>query len=105
MSKLRYLVMLAVVVACGMSTLFPVDRNYRPIARIDPSQESTAYDGSPQEPIVPAVPLDDVRKAEQRATCREFGQAAADEKEHSAEEEHGEQVEHAESSRVPRGRR
>ena len=64
MSKLWHLVMLAVVVACGISTIFSVDRNYRPIARIDPSQEPTKFAGSPQEPIVPAEPLDDVRKAE-----------------------------------------
>jgi len=65
MSKLRHLVMLAVVVACGTGTIFSVDRKYRPIARIDPSQELTQFAGSPQEPIVPAEPLDDVRKAEQ----------------------------------------
>jgi hypothetical protein len=65
MSKLRHFVMLAVVVSCGISTIFSVDRKYRPIARIDPSQEPTQFAGSPQEPIVPAEPLDDVRKAEQ----------------------------------------
>jgi hypothetical protein len=56
--------MLAVVVACGIGAIFSVDRNYRPIARIDPSQEPTQFAGSPREPIVPAEPLDDVRKAE-----------------------------------------
>jgi hypothetical protein len=65
MSKLRHLVMLAVVVACGISTIFSVDRNYRPIARIDPSEGPTQFAGSPQEPIVPAEPRDDVRKEEQ----------------------------------------
>ncbi len=64
MFKLRHRVMLAVVVACGISTIFSVDRNYRPIARIDPSQEPTKFAGSPQEPIVPAEPLDDVRKSQ-----------------------------------------
>jgi hypothetical protein len=55
--------MLAVVVACGFGTISSADRNYRPIARIDPSQEPTQFAGSPREPIVPAEPLD-VRKAE-----------------------------------------
>jgi hypothetical protein len=80
MAKLRHFVMLAVVIACGVGTIFSVDRNYRPIARIDPSQEQTKSAGlpqesivpaeplesagSPREPIVPAEPLDDVRKAE-----------------------------------------
>jgi hypothetical protein len=63
-SKLWHLVMLAVVVACGVGTIFSADRNYRPIARIDPSQELTKFAGSSREPIVPAEPLDDVRKAE-----------------------------------------
>ncbi len=65
MSKLWHLVMVAVVAACGIGTIFSVDRKYRPIARIDPSQELTQFARSPQEPIVPAEPLDDVRKAEQ----------------------------------------
>jgi hypothetical protein len=65
MFKLRHRVMLAVVVASGICTIFSVDRNYRPIARIDPSQEPTKSAGLPQESIVPAEPLDDVRKAEQ----------------------------------------
>ena len=65
MSKLRHVVMLAVVVASGICAISSVDRNYRPIARIDPSQEPTESVGSPQEPIVPAKPIDDVRKAEQ----------------------------------------
>jgi hypothetical protein len=75
MSKLRHLVMLAVVVACGISTFFSVDRSYRPIARIDPSQELTQFAPSPQEPIVPAKPLDEVRKAEKR---RRAGRPAGD---------------------------
>ncbi len=66
MFKLRHRVMLVVVVASWISTIFSVDRNYRPIARIDPSQEPTQFAGSPQEPIVPAEPPDDVRKAERR---------------------------------------
>ena len=57
MSKLRHRVMLAVVVACGISTIFSVDRNYRPIARIDPSQELTKFAGSSQESTVPAEPI------------------------------------------------
>jgi cold shock CspA family protein len=65
MSKLRHRVMLAVVVACGICTVFSVDRNYRPIAQIDPSQGPTEFAGLPQEPIVPSEPCDDVRKAEQ----------------------------------------
>jgi hypothetical protein len=65
MCKLRHLVMLAVVVTCGIGTTFSVDRNDRPIARMGPSQEPTEFAGSPREPIVPAEPLDDVRKAEQ----------------------------------------
>jgi hypothetical protein len=64
MFKLRHRLMLTVVVASGMSTILSVDRNYRPIARIDPSQEPTTFAGSPQESIVPAEPLVDVRKAE-----------------------------------------
>ncbi len=64
MAKLRHFVLLAVVIACGVGTIFSVDRNYRPIARIDPSQEPTQFAGSPQESIVPAEPPDDVRKAE-----------------------------------------
>ena len=63
MAKLRHFVMLAVVIACGVGTIFSADRNYRPIARIDPSQELTKFAGSSRESIVPAEPLD-VRKAE-----------------------------------------
>jgi hypothetical protein len=55
MSKLGHLVLLAVAGACGIGAVFSVDRDYRPIARIGPSQE----------PIVPAKPIDSVRKAEQ----------------------------------------
>jgi len=65
MCKLRHLVMLAVVVTCGIGTTFSVDRNYRLITRMGPSQEPTEFAGSPREPIVPVEPLDDVRKAEQ----------------------------------------
>jgi hypothetical protein len=64
MAKLRHFVMLAVVVTCGIGTAFSVDRSYRPIARIDPSQELTKFAGSSRESIVPVEPLDDVRKAE-----------------------------------------
>ncbi len=64
MAKLRHFVMLAVVIACGVGTIFSADRSYRPIARIDPSQELTKFAGSSQESTVPAEPLDDVRKAE-----------------------------------------
>src|SRR6516165_5453281 len=63
MCKLRQLVMM-VVVTCGVGTIFSADRSYRPIARIDPSQELTKFAGSSQESTVPAEPLDDVRKAE-----------------------------------------
>jgi hypothetical protein len=65
MCTLRHLVMLAVVVTCGIGTTFSVDRNYRLIARMAPSQEPTEFAGSPREPIVPVEPLDNVRKAEQ----------------------------------------
>jgi hypothetical protein len=70
MSRLRLLVMSAVVVACGVGTFFSADRNYRPIARIDSSQKLTKFAGSSQESTVPAEPLDGVRKAElsRRAT-------------------------------------
>ncbi len=47
MSGFRRVVLVAVVVACGISTLFSVDRN-----------------GRPQDPIVLADSLDDIRKAE-----------------------------------------
>jgi hypothetical protein len=50
------------VVASAIGTIFSIDRNDRPIARIDPSQETTEFAGSPQEPIVRAARLDDVRK-------------------------------------------
>jgi hypothetical protein len=64
MFKLRHRLMLTVVVASGISTIFSVDRSYRPIGRIDPSPEPTKSAGLPQESIAPAEPLDDVRKAE-----------------------------------------
>jgi hypothetical protein len=64
MPRIRHLVMLAVVVASGIGTIFAIDRNHRPIARIDASQKPTVFAGSPRGPIVPAEPLDDVRKAE-----------------------------------------
>ncbi len=64
MAKLRHFVMLAVVIACGVGAIFSADRNYRPIARIDSSQELTKFAGSSQESTVPAEPLDGVRKAE-----------------------------------------
>ena len=48
MCKLRHLVMMAVAVTCGIGTTFSVDRNYRPIVRIDPSQELTKFAGSAQ---------------------------------------------------------
>jgi hypothetical protein len=64
MAKLRHFVMLAVVVACGVGTIFSDDRNDRPIARIDPSQELTKFAGSSQKSSVPAEPLDGIRKAE-----------------------------------------
>jgi hypothetical protein len=63
MSKL--LVMLAVVVACGMSTISSVDWNYLPSARTGLSQEPTESAEWPQVPIVPAEPPADVREAEQ----------------------------------------
>ncbi len=63
MAKLPHLEMLAVVIACAVGTIFPANRNDRPITRIDPSQEPTQFAGSPREPIVPAEPLD-FRKAE-----------------------------------------
>jgi hypothetical protein len=75
MSKLFHVLMLAVVVACGIGTIFSVGRNYRPIARIDPSQEPTQFSGSPREPIVPAEPLDNFRKAER---SRRAGRPAGD---------------------------
>ncbi len=40
--------MLAVAIACGVGTIFSADRNYRPIVRIDPSQELTKFAGSAQ---------------------------------------------------------
>jgi len=64
MAKLRHFVMLAVVIACGVGTILSADRNYRPFARIDPSQEPTKFAGSSQESTVPAEPLDGVREAE-----------------------------------------
>ncbi|HTU92885.1 MAG TPA: hypothetical protein VMF69_22585 [Gemmataceae bacterium] len=64
MSGLRRLVLVAVVVACGMSTIFSVDRNSRPIARIELPQQPMEFAESLHESIVPAEPLDDVRKAE-----------------------------------------
>ncbi len=64
MSKLWHVVMLAFVVACGISTIFSGDRNDRPTARIDPSQRPTRFAGSPQERTVPAKPLDNIRKVE-----------------------------------------
>ena len=41
-------------------------RTRRLIVRIDPSQKPTKFAGSPQEPIVPAAPLGEPRKAELR---------------------------------------
>jgi hypothetical protein len=64
MSKLRHRVMLAAVVASGISTLFSVDRSYRPTAGSGPSQDPTQIAGSLHEPIVPAEPPDDIRKVE-----------------------------------------
>ncbi len=64
MAKLRHFVTLAVVIACGVGTIFSADRNHRPIARIDPSQELTKLAGSSQDPAVPAELRDSVRKAE-----------------------------------------
>ncbi len=64
MSGFRRVVLVAVVVACGMSTLFSVDRNGRPIAGIDPSQGPAEVADTPQDPIVPADSLDEIRKAE-----------------------------------------
>ncbi len=64
MARLGLCVMLAVVIACGVGTIFSADRNDRPIARIDPPQELTKFAGSSQESTVPAEPLDGVRKAE-----------------------------------------
>jgi hypothetical protein len=63
MPQLRHLVMPAVVVASGIGTIFSIDRNHRPIARIDRSQETTEFAGSPLESIVRSA-LNDVRKAE-----------------------------------------
>ena len=64
MSQLRHLVTLAVAVACGIGAISSVDRNYRPIARIDPSQEPTESVGSTQGPIVAVEPPGGIRKAE-----------------------------------------
>jgi hypothetical protein len=64
MPQLRHLVILAVVVASGIGTISAIDRNHRPIARIDASQKPTEFGGSSQRPIVRAERLDDVRKAE-----------------------------------------
>ncbi len=71
MSGFRHLALLAVVAAIG---IFSVDRNCRPIARIDLPQEPTGFADSfddptefadsPHDPIVPAGPLDDIRKTE-----------------------------------------
>ena len=76
MAKLRHFVMLAVVIACGVGTIFSADRNYRPIARIDPPQELIKFAGSAQESTVPPEPLDGVRKAElSRRAIRPTGDA------------------------------
>jgi hypothetical protein len=64
MTGLRQLVLVAVVAACGMITIFSVDRNRRPIARIDRPQGPAEFAGSPREPIVPKKPLDEVRETE-----------------------------------------
>ena len=75
MCKLRHLGMLAVVVTCGIGTTLAVDRNDRSIARMGPSREPTKFAGPPREPIVPAEPLDDVRKAERsRRAVRPAGE-------------------------------
>ena len=66
MAKLRHLVTLIIVVACAIGAVASVDRNHQPIARIYPSLAPTQSAGSPLEPIVPAEPPDDVRKAEIR---------------------------------------
>ena len=64
MGKLRHLVMLFVAVACGIGAAFALDRSRRPMARTGP----------PQESILPAKPLDDVRKAERsRRAIRPVG--------------------------------
>jgi hypothetical protein len=73
MPGLRRLVLVAVVAACGMSTIFSFDRGRRPVVRIALFQEPMEFADSlrdseiadsPQEPIVPAESHDDVRKAE-----------------------------------------
>ena len=70
MAKLGLFVMLAVVISCGISTIFSADRNDRPITRIDPSQELTKFAGSSQDSTVPAEPLDGVRKAERNRRAK-----------------------------------
>ena len=56
----------AFVAACGMITILFVDRNRRPIERIDRLRELSKFADSPQEPIAPKKPLDlvEIRRAE-----------------------------------------
>jgi hypothetical protein len=63
MSKSWHL-LLTIVVASGIGALASVDRNHRPITRIEQSQRSSPFAGSPREQIVAVGPPDGVRKAE-----------------------------------------
>jgi hypothetical protein len=54
MSRLRRLALVAVAAAIGV---FSGNRNFRPIARIDPSQEPIEFADSTHDLIVPAEPL------------------------------------------------
>jgi hypothetical protein len=64
MSKLRHVLTLAVVVACGIVVLFSVERNFQPIARMKPFWAHSEFAGSPNEPTLTAERRDDIRKAE-----------------------------------------
>src|SRR5262249_30232067 len=73
MSGIRRLLLVGVAAAIG---IFSVDRNCRPIMRMDPNYGWKEFSGSfgdpvefadsPDDPIVPVEALDDVRKAERR---------------------------------------
>jgi hypothetical protein len=64
MSRLRYLVMLAVAVACGIGAISSVERSDLSITHIEPSQETTHLAGPPPGPILPMEPPAGIRKAE-----------------------------------------
>ena len=83
MAKPGLFVMLAIVIACGVGTIFSVDRNDRPIARIDPSQELTKFAGSSQKSTMSAELLDGVRKAElRRRAIRPAGDRSREDRNH-----------------------